>query len=98
KDKRGYVRIIRRLKTLTIKQLVLEASGGYECTALDVMHAAALPMVRINPARARRFAQGSARDAKTDRFDATVLAEMAHLLPLCRYVPPARWQQRLAEF
>ncbi|MBK0028426.1 IS110 family transposase, partial [Stenotrophomonas sp. S48] len=62
------------------------------------LHAAGLPMVRINPARARRFAQGTGRAAKTDRLDATVLAEMAHLLKLTRYVPPAPWQQRLAEF
>ncbi|HEL3769010.1 TPA: IS110 family transposase, partial [Stenotrophomonas maltophilia] len=81
-DKRGFVRLIRWLKTWPIKQVVLEASGGYERAALDVLHAAGLPMVRINPARARRFAQGTGRAAKTDRLDATVLAQMAHLLPL----------------
>ncbi|WP_442253851.1 IS110-like element ISStma6 family transposase [Stenotrophomonas pavanii] len=97
-DKRGFVRFIRWLKTWPIKQVVLEASGGYERAALDALHAAGLPMVRINPARARRFAQGTGRAAKTDRLDATVLAQMAHLLPLTRYVPPAPWQQRLAEF
>ncbi len=97
-DKRGFVRLIRWLKTWPIKQVVLEASGGYERAALDVLHAAGLPMVRINPARARRFAQGTGRAAKADRLDATVLAQMAHLLPLTRYVPPAPWQQRLAEF
>jgi len=97
-DKRGFVRLIRWLKTWPIKQVVLEASGGYERAALDVLHAAGLPMVRINPARARRFAQGTGRAAKTDRLDATVLAQMVHLLPLTRYVPPAPWQQRLAEF
>ncbi len=97
-DKRGFLRLIRWLKTWPIKQVVLEASGGYERAALDALHAAGLPMVRINPARARRFAQGTGRAAKTDRLDATVLAQMAHLLPLTRYVPPAPWQQRLAEF
>ncbi|BCX43150.1 IS110-like element ISStma6 family transposase [Stenotrophomonas pavanii] len=97
-DKRGFVRLIRWLKTWPIKQVVLEASGGYERAALDALHAAGLPMVRINPALARRFAQGTGRAAKTDRLDATVLAQMAHLLPLTRYVPPAPWQQRLAEF
>ncbi|WP_339207958.1 IS110-like element ISStma6 family transposase [Stenotrophomonas sp. FSL W7-1447] len=96
-DKRGFVRLIRWLKTWPIKQVVLEASGGYERAALDALHAG-LPMVRINPARARRFAQGTGRAAKTDRLDATVLAQMSHLLPLTRYVPPAPWQQRLAEF
>lgn len=97
-DKRGFVSLIRWLKKWPVKQVVLEASGGYEHAVLDALHAAGLPMVRINPARARRFAQGTGRAAKTDRLDATVLAEMAHLLKLTRYVPPAPWQQRLAEF
>ena len=97
-DKRGIASLIKWLKKWPIKQVVLEASGGYERAALDVLHAAGLPMVRINPARARRFAQGTGRAAKTDRIDVMVLAQMAHLLPLTRYVPPAAWQKRLAEF
>ncbi|MDT3484937.1 IS110 family transposase [Stenotrophomonas maltophilia] len=97
-DKRGFASLVRWLKKWPIKQVVLEASGGYERDALDALHAAGLPMVRINPARVRRFAQGIGRAAKTDRIDATVLAQMAHLLSLTHYVPPAPWQQRLAEF
>lgn len=97
-DKRGFLRLIRWLKQWPAKQVVLEASGGYEVAALDALHSAGLPMVRINPARARRFAQGTGRAAKTDRLDAEGLAQMAHLLPLTRYVPPAPWQRRLAEF
>jgi transposase len=97
-DKRGFTRLIHWLQQWPAKQVVLEASGGYELAALDALHAAGFPMVRINPARVRRFAQGTGRAAKTDRLDATVLAQMAHLLPLTRYVPPAPWQRRLAEF
>ena len=97
-DQRGFASLIRWLKKWPIKQVVLEASGGYERAALEALHSAGLPLVRINPARARRFAQGTGRAAKTDRIDATVLAQMAHLLSLTRYVPPAPWQQRLAEF
>lgn len=97
-DKRGVQRLIQWLKQWPTKQVVLEASGGYEVAALDALHAAGLPMVRINPARARRFAQGTGRAAKTDRLDAEVLAQMAHLLSLTRYTPPAPWQRRLAEF
>lgn len=97
-DKRGFQRLIQWLKQWPAKQVVLEASGGYEVAALDALHAAGLPMVRINPARARRFAQGTGQAAKTDRLDAEVLAQMAHLLTLTRYTPPAPWQRRLAEF
>lgn len=97
-DKRGFAQLVRWLKQWPAKQVVLEASGGYERAALDALHEAGLPMVRINPARARKFAQGTGRAAKTDRLDAAVLAQMAHLLPLIRYVPPAPWQRRLAEF
>ncbi|MBD8698184.1 transposase, partial [Stenotrophomonas sp. CFBP 13718] len=88
----------RWLQKWPAKQVVLEASGGYEQAALDALHEAGLPMVRINPGRARSFAKATAQLAKTDRIDAMVLAQMAHLLKHTRYTPVAPWQRKLAEF
>jgi len=96
-DKRGFASLIKWLQTLPIKQVVLEASGGYELKALDALHQAGLPMVRINPGRARCFAKATGRLAKTDRIDAQVLAEMAAVLTLTRYTPPSPWQRELAQ-
>ncbi len=95
-DKRGFAALIKWLGSMPIKQVVLEASGGYEQKALDALHQAGLPMVRINPARARSFAKASGRMAKTDRIDAQMLAEMAEAFELTAYAPAAPWQRELA--
>lgn len=96
-SKSGFTSLIRWLRKLPVKQVVLEASGGYEQKVLDALHEAGLPVVRINPARGRSFATATGRLAKTDRIDASVLAHMADALKLTRYVPPAPWQRRLGE-
>ena len=97
-SKRGFEALVRWLQKWPAKQVVLEASGGYEQAALDALHEAGLPMVRINPGRARSFAKATGQLAKTDRIDAMVLAQMAHLLKHTRYTPAAPWQRKLAEF
>jgi len=60
-------------------RVVLEASGGYERLALVALHAAGLPVVLVEPARARHFARGLGKRAKTDAIDAAILARMAEL-------------------
>jgi transposase len=47
--------------------------------------AAGLPLVKVNPRRARRFAEAIGRHAKTDAIDAAMLARFAALLE-----PPVR--------
>lgn len=96
-NRSGFRSLIAWLKKWQVKQVVLEASGGYEQAALDALEQAGLPVVRINPGRARSFAKGTGRLAKTDRIDANVLAHMAQLLELTRYRPRTDWQRHLAE-
>lgn len=74
---------------------------AYEAT--DIYHRAFeqaladLPLVQINPLRARRFAQATGALAKTDRIDAGILARMAATLqPDIRPVKPPELVQ-LAE-
>lgn len=86
------------LSGLQIKQVVLEATGGYEQRALEGLHAVGLPVVRINPRQARDFAKATGQLAKTDALDARVLAHMAAVLTLTPYRPAARWQQQLAQY
>ena len=56
-----------------------------------------LPCVKLNPERARRFAQATGTHAETDRIDARLLARMA--VALQPAVRPARnpRQNQLAE-
>jgi transposase len=93
----GHRRLAAWLKTLPVRRVVLEPTGGYEQDVLDALHEAGLPMVRANARQVRDFARATGQLAKTDRLDAAVLAHIAQVLDLPRYQPPAPWQRRLAE-
>lgn len=97
-DRRGHRQLVRWLRAWPARQIVLEASGGYERAALEALQAAGLPVVRINPRQARDFARATGQLAKTDRLDAKVLAQMGQVLHLSPYQPPAPWQQQLAQW
>ena len=86
------------LAEVPVRQCVLEATGGYEQAALDALHAAGLPMVRLNPRQARDFAKATGQLAKTDTLDARVLAQMAAVLELMRYQPAEPWRRQLAQY
>lgn len=86
------------LLPLQPRQVVLEATGGYERAALAALFDAGLPMVRINPRQACDFAKATGQLAKTDRLDARVLAHLAHALSLVPWQPRSAAQRRLAEW
>lgn len=81
----------------TDRKLIFEATGHYDLTLRTCLDAAGCVYSRINPLKARRYAQATGRLAKTDRIDAALLAEIgARLAPHChRPVEPAR--ERLGE-
>lgn len=96
----GWKTLAAWLKPLDVGRVLLEATGGFEQDALDALHTAGLPMVRINPRQARDFAKSTGQLAKTDALDARMLALMAaagDLMALQPYVPSADWQRELAE-
>lgn len=97
----GWRKLLAWLGRDAPERIVLEASGGYERGVLHALHAAGLPVVRVNARQARDFAKASGQLAKTDALDARVLAAMAaagQWLDLKPYTPPAPWQQRLAQY
>lgn len=66
--------------------LVLEATGGYERTALEACRALGLPAHRADAARVKAFIKSHGGHAKTDAIDAAWLARygqerFAHLAP-----------------
>lgn len=95
---KGRQRLAKWLCTLQPSQVVLESTGKYDQAAVDTLHEAGLPVVRMNPRQVRNFAKATGQLAKTDRLDAAVLALMAHSLELPRYEPKADWQRRLGEW
>src|SRR5262245_46363056 len=78
-DVAGLARIVDVLGERSVHRVVLEASGGYERDALLGLFEAGLPVVLIQPIRARHFARALGRYAKTDAIDATMLARMAQV-------------------
>lgn len=80
---KGHKALITWLGQWPIERIAYEATATYH-RALEAA-LADWPCVKLNPERARRFAQATGTLAKTDRIDAMLLARMAATLQ-----PPVR--------
>ena len=80
---KGHKALIAWLQQWPVERIAYEATGTYH-RALEAA-LADWPCVKLNPERARRFAQAAGTLAKTDRIDAMLLARMAATLQ-----PPVR--------
>lgn len=80
---RGHKALIAWAAQWTIERIAHEATATCHRALEQVL--AGHPCVRLNPERARRFAQATGTLAKTDRIDAAMLARMAAVLK-----PPVR--------
>jgi transposase len=69
----GHAQLIKRLAAVPGVHVVCEATGGYERAVVGSLHAAALPVSVLNPARVRQFARAAGELAKTDPLDAATL-------------------------
>jgi transposase len=91
------LRALRRWIGAQMPDLVVyEATGAYHA-ALERGFAGVLPLVKVNPLQARRFAQARGTRAKTDAVDARVLAVMGSALDLAPDVPAGKNQHDLKE-
>ncbi len=87
----GIDELIERLKSLSIKLVAVEATGGFETVVAAGLAGAGLPVVVVNPAQVRAFAQALGKRAKTDPIDAAVIARFAEAVkPQPRPVPDAQ--------
>jgi transposase len=84
-DGRSIAALVRRLIALEPERVVVESTGGYERRLVERLAEAGLPVIVVNPWRARRFGEGLGILAKTDPIDARVLALFGE-----RAQPPAR--------
>lgn len=74
----GFAALRKWIDQWQIERIAYEATGIYHRAFEQAL--AGFPLVRINPLRARRFAQATGTLAKTDRIDAGILARMAAAL------------------
>lgn len=74
RDAAGLDELVTRLGKLTPHCIGVEATGGYETVVAATLGAAGLPVVVLNPAQVRHFANALGKRAKTDPIDAAVIA------------------------
>jgi transposase len=77
RDGEGLETLVARLQPLAPHLVAVEATGGFEMTAAAAIGGAGLPLVVVNPAQVRHYAQALGRRAKTDAVDAEVIARFA---------------------
>ena len=83
----GFARLLALIDARPVENILLEATGGYERALMRALADARLPVTRINPRRAKAFAQAMGRIAKTDPIDAAMLARMAEVVVQTRIDP-----------
>ncbi len=77
---RGHQELIGWLAARPVERVVFEATGAYHRSFERNLAKAGLPLAKINPLQARRFAQATGKRAKTDAIDAAMLAKFGALL------------------
>jgi transposase len=86
-SKAGHKALIRWIGD-TPARVVYEPTGRYHRTLERALTAAGMPIAKVNPRQARRFAEATGNLAKTDALDAAMLTRMGAVLSLeARPVP-----------
>jgi transposase len=70
----GIEALVKRLQEVRPRIIAIEATGGFETVVAAGLASAGLPIVVVNPAQVRAFAQALGKRAKTDPIDAAVIA------------------------
>ncbi len=84
----GLAQLVVRLQALAPALVAVEATGGFETVVAASLAAARLPVVVVNPAQVRHYAQALGKRAKTDPIDAAVIARfIAATRPDVRILP-----------
>lgn len=79
-DEDGFTAILKALKEKRISLILMEATGGLEASVACCLQAEGYEVVVINPRQARDFARSMGYLAKTDKLDATMLAQLAQVI------------------
>lgn len=91
-DDQGIVQVIALLKQQPVALVLLEATGRYERRIASELLDAGFDVAVVNPRQARDFARALGKLAKTDKIDASTLAQFAQLghARLCEKQPENR--------
>jgi transposase len=92
----GFKQLAKFCNETTVIRVVYEATGAYH-KEFERSLGAHLPLVKVNPLQARRFAQAHGVRAKTDAVDARMLAVMGDAFVLEPKRPISETQHILKE-
>lgn len=93
RDGKGIAALAERLLSLGCTTVAVEATGGFETVVTAGLGGAGLPVVVVNPAQVRAFANALGKRAKTDPIDAAVIARFVEAIrPEVRPLPSAEIQ------
>jgi transposase len=88
RDGKGLEELVARLQAISPVLIAVEATGGFETIVAAALAGAQLPLVVVNPAQIRHFAQAVGQRAKTDPIDAAVIARFVEAVkPQPRAMP-----------
>lgn len=79
-DSEGIRSAINKLNRYQLSRIVIEATGRYEAEFVCAAHNKKLPVCIVKPIAIRLFARACDQLAKTDKIDAMIIAEFAHLI------------------
>jgi transposase len=96
-SKAGGAKLLKLLAKKPGAHVICEATGGYERTIVELLHAASIPVSVLNPARVRHFARAKGVLAKTDRLDTAVLTDYGQAFKPKATPPPSKPQRQLAD-
>ena len=81
-DKAGQKALIKWIGGGPVTRVVFEPTGPYHRALERALDTAGLPIAKVNPRQARRFAEAAGKLVKTDRADAAMLARMGEILDI----------------
>ena len=91
---RAWAELVERLRALAPALIAVEATGGSKTVVVAALAGEALPVVVVNPAQVRHYAQALGKRAKTDPIDAAVIARFAEATkPAVRALPDEMTRQ-----
>ncbi len=79
-DAKGFAATLGWIGERPVARIVYEPTGAYHKAFERFMLTRGLPVSKVNPRQARRFAEATGKLAKTDRADAEMLAQFGMLL------------------
>jgi transposase len=86
-DAEGIIELLSRLQSSQVDLVVMEATGGLEQGAANLLVAAGYAVAVVNPRQIKDFAKSTGKLAKSDKLDASVIAHYAEAIrPQHRHV------------